>query len=132
MIVQKSRIILKTLIAGGALALAAGCVTTQQLEEVRAEAAEAKLAVARDALAKIASLGRCDFAEVRATLATLDTDQPAPRDGVTVGETLADVPTSILAAEMLRRWQPANLAQAQHPNSVPFRAALRALTEGGE
>jgi len=42
MIVQKSRIILKTLIAGGALALAAGCVTTQQLEEVRAEAAEAK------------------------------------------------------------------------------------------
>ncbi|MFN2334354.1 MAG: hypothetical protein ABR550_08020 [Wenzhouxiangellaceae bacterium] len=42
MIVQKTESIFKALIVGAALALSAGCVTTQQLEEVRAEAADAK------------------------------------------------------------------------------------------
>ena len=40
--VRNSKILLKSLVAGCALALAAGCATTSQLEEVRAEAAEAK------------------------------------------------------------------------------------------
>jgi len=39
--------------------------------EGRAEAAETALAKAIDALQEIASLGRCDFAKVRATLAEL-------------------------------------------------------------
>jgi len=91
-------------------------------------AAEAKLAVARDALAKIASLGRCDFAEVRATLATLDTDQPAPRDGVTVGEAAKMAKAVINAQTKYGGW--GNLDGSQQEYCV--NAALRALTEGGE
>jgi len=42
--VQSPKIVLKCMIAGAALALAAGCATTSQLEEVRAEAQAARQA----------------------------------------------------------------------------------------
>lgn len=44
--VQTRKIALKCMIAGGVLALAAGCATTKQLEEVRAEAEAARQAAA--------------------------------------------------------------------------------------
>ncbi|MDT8410189.1 MAG: hypothetical protein RQ741_11360 [Wenzhouxiangellaceae bacterium] len=40
--VHHSKVLLKTMLAGCALALAAGCATTQQVEEARAEAAAAQ------------------------------------------------------------------------------------------
>jgi len=40
--VRNSKIILKSLVAGCALALAAGCASTSKLEEARADAAEAR------------------------------------------------------------------------------------------
>jgi outer membrane murein-binding lipoprotein Lpp len=40
--VRNSKFLLKGLVAGCALALAAGCASTSQLEEVRAEAEEAR------------------------------------------------------------------------------------------
>lgn len=52
--VRNSKILLKSLVAGCALALAAGCATSSQIEEIRAEAAEARR-IAEDAQAKVDS-----------------------------------------------------------------------------
>lgn len=40
---------------------------------------------------------------------------------------LATMKTSVIARELLRRWNPANVTQALYPNSVPFVKALKIL-----
>src|SRR6056297_1667562 len=75
--VRNSKILLKSLVAGYALALAAGCATTAQLEEVRAEAAEAKRAAeqAQSQLANARSMIEEAMAAARAAQSAADASQ---------------------------------------------------------
>jgi len=75
--VRNSKILLKSIAAGCALALAAGCATTSDLEAVRAEAAEARR-MAEQAQTKVdnaASMINEAMEAARAAQATADASQ---------------------------------------------------------
>jgi len=75
--VPNSKILLKCLVAGFALVVAAGCATSSDLEEVRAEAAEAKR-MAEAAQSKVdnaASMINEAMEAARAAQATADASQ---------------------------------------------------------
>jgi len=75
--VRNSKILLKSVVAGCVLALAAGCATTSQLEEVRAEAAEAKRAAeqAQSQLANARSMIEEAMTAARAAQSAADASQ---------------------------------------------------------
>ena len=79
---RTSKIALKCLIAGGVLALAAGCASTKQLEEVRAEA-EAARQMASEAQSMVANVrGMVEDAleQARAAQAAADASQNCCND----------------------------------------------------
>ena len=75
--VRKSNIVFKSLVAGCALALAAGCATTSQLEEARADAAEAKRMAeeAQTQVANVRSMVEEAMAAARAAQSAADASQ---------------------------------------------------------
>lgn len=72
-----SKILLRSLVAGFALAMAAGCATSSQLEEVRAEAAEAKRMAeqAQSSMANARSMIEEAMTAARAAQAAADASQ---------------------------------------------------------
>ncbi|MEX2500203.1 MAG: hypothetical protein WD397_15150 [Wenzhouxiangellaceae bacterium] len=77
MSVSNSKILFKSLVAGCALVLAAGCATSSQIEEIRAETAEARR-IAEDAQAKVdnaASMINEAMEAARAAQAAADASQ---------------------------------------------------------
>lgn len=75
--VRKSKFVFKSLVAGCALALAAGCATTSQLEEARADAAEAKRMAeeAQTQVANVRSMVEEAMAAARAAQSAADASQ---------------------------------------------------------